>query len=103
MSNQSDLDEIILRLARYANTLTPYKLDVPIDPLTADGLAETKQLILDWHNNQVLAIIGEDEELKIAKSSIERDLEQIPGDFRRVIRNNLRAEQRNKLKESKDE
>ena len=64
-SNQSDLDEIILRLARYANTLTPYKLDVPIDPLTADGLAEAKQLIIDWHQQEIAkARIGAIEELE---------------------------------------
>jgi hypothetical protein len=52
-----ELDVWILRLAKYANTLTPYKLDDPIDPIVQDGLNEAKQAIqahIDKKVNEVL-------------------------------------------------
>ena len=45
LTKPDELDVWILRLAKYANTLTPYKLDDPIDPIVQDGLNEAKQAI----------------------------------------------------------
>lgn len=54
-------------------------------------MGKAKQALLDWHNKQVLEIIGED------------DTVFLPGFNGRkydvLVRNKLRAEQRNKLKE----
>ena len=66
-NTQAELDEIILRLARYANTLTPYKLDEPIDPIVADGLAEVKQALLDWHTKRVERVLDRLEQENIAE------------------------------------
>lgn len=85
---QADLDEI---LAHFRNgTINPDPRRWAMDE--AD-LHHAKQALLDWHNKQVLKIIGED------------DTVFIPGFNGRkydvLVRNKLRAEQRNKLKEVK--
>lgn len=71
-----------------------------------------RQAILDWHNKQVLAIIGEDEpteiwyetEITVAsgkKPVTKRVREKTHANAEVHHRNELRAEQRNKLKEAK--
>ena len=60
---------------------------------------KAKQALLDWHNKQVEAIVGEDEKPAHEASPLEKALWS---DNKRIdYRNQLRAEQRNKLKESK--
>ena len=72
-----ELDVWILRLAKYANTLTPYKLDDPIDPIVQDGLNEAKKAIqahIDEKVNEVLELIGKPEE--------PWKFDHYPGDYR---------------------
>ena len=67
LTKPDELDVWILRLAKYANTLTPYKLDDPIDPIVQDGLNEAKQSIqahIDKKVNEVLDRVMSDEMLK---------------------------------------
>lgn len=60
---------------------------------------EAIKIIIDWHNKQIEEIIGEDETPARQASPLEKALWS---DSRRIdYRNELRAEQRNKLKESK--
>ena len=76
--NTQELDEIFDKMGYTKNT---------------DFRKEAIRLITDWHNKQVLEIIGED------------DTVFLPGfngrKYELLVRNKLRAEQRNKLKESK--
>lgn len=86
IKDTQELDEI---LAHFRNgTINPDPRKWAMDE--AD-LHHAKQAILDWHNKQVLEIIGED------------DTVFLPGFNGRkydvLVRNKLRAEQRNKLKE----
>lgn len=60
-----ELDVWILRLAKYANTLTPYKLDDPIDPIVQDGLNEAKQAIEAIIRTEKLELLAEVRELLI--------------------------------------
>ena len=59
MTKPDELDVWILRLAKYANTLTPYKLDDPIDPIVQDGLNEAKRAIQAHIDKKVNKVLGE--------------------------------------------
>jgi len=59
MTKSDELDVWILRLAKYANTLTPYKLDDPIDPIVQDGLNEAKQAIEAIIRTEKLKLLAE--------------------------------------------
>lgn len=42
--NTNDLREEIVRFARYCNTLTPYKLDEPLDPMVNEAINDLESL-----------------------------------------------------------
>lgn len=86
--NKSELDEIL-------QLLHNSWLEDDYNPKDPDAI-EAKQAILDWHNKQVLEIIGEDEPV-IYQGVYVDNLDDVEA----RDRNKLRAEQRNKLKEKK--
>ena len=86
MSKQSELDEILNDIVAVTITLEGEPLD--------KALNVQKQAILDWHNKQVLEIIGDDQSQKRPEGG-KNTAKWTNG------RNNLRQQQRNKLKESK--
>ncbi len=112
MANKPDeLDVWILRLAKYANTLTPYKLDDPIDPIVQDGLNEAKQAIqalIRTEKLKLLAeirerVVGEDERIDIQSEFDKIDVPHLETDkypgldgvrqaSRNIYRNHHRAE-----------
>ena len=122
MSNQSELDEILaaVYLAGVSGGLHRDISDpeeimhrkagfIKANPVSS----EARQLILDWHNKQVLAIIGEDDIQQRNDEDFDdwlvcatcdcilSDETEPEYSCRCTTRNSLRAEQRNKLKESK--
>lgn len=52
----SKLREQLLRLMRYSNTLTPYKLDEPLDPLVDDALSDTEKAIKQAVGEEMLEL-----------------------------------------------
>ena len=46
------LKELLIRFARYANTLTPYKLDEPLDPMVEDSIDDMAVLLSKYSNEQ---------------------------------------------------
>ena len=80
IKDTQELDEIL-------NEVTSF--DVYKHP---EYVEEAKQAILDWHNKQVLEIIGDDQSQKRPEGG-KNTAEWTNG------RNNLRQQQRNKLKE----
>ncbi len=89
--NTQELDDILNVLYMQGEDIGKLEYGSATHQITAVNGA--KQAVLDWHKKQVLEIIGED------------DTVFLPGFNGRkydvLVRNKLRAEQRNKLKESK--
>ena len=92
--NTQELDDILFDLCdlSYASFTTQEEADRVADQLDYDR-AKAKQAIIDWHNKQVLEIIGDDQSQKRPEGG-KNTAEWTNG------RNNLRQQQRNKLRES---
>lgn len=67
--------------------------NVPQASIHREAVDKMMEIITDWHNKQVLEIIGEDE-VPFSAADLEYKVEG-------RLRNKLRAEQRNKLKDEK--
>ena len=91
--NTQELDDILFDLCdlSYASFTTQEEADRVADQLDYDR-AKAKQALIDWHNKQVLEIIGNDQSQKRPEGG-KNTAEWTNG------RNNLRQQQRNKLKE----
>ena len=87
----SKLREQLLRLMRYANTLTPYKLDEPLDPFVDDAFSETEKAIRQAVGEELLELVGKDDysERNGLVGLTHRD----------ETRNELKAELRQKIKQ----
>lgn len=61
MNYPEEARDLLVRLARYANTLTPHKLDDPIDPLVAAALDQALSQLCEL----VRESVGSDDEISV--------------------------------------
>ena len=92
-ASEDELDEQIRLLLQDAMG------DFPTEHLLEYHTDNFKQAILDWHNKQVLEIIGEDEEQYLPLPGADNFIAV----QRTVGRNQARAEARQRLEESRNE
>lgn len=54
IKSEAELRETLTRLMRYANTLSPRKLDEPIDPIVNDAIEDTVKYITRQHERELV-------------------------------------------------
>jgi hypothetical protein len=91
-----NLKEQVIRLMRYANGLTPHKLEEPLDPIVEGCIDDNVAALLELLEKMALDLIGEDE-----PDVVVSDWSGEPPS--RIVENNpcnkLRASQRRRLQE----